>query len=152
MDGPLVKIEMTAEREISVTQNGRPARHRTTTTQIAPGESLFYILDVRNIGKGPAMNVVVDNPMPDGAVYVSNSAKGKSDKTIVSTDGGTSFIEEHNGLLPETVTNIRWEIARMPPGGRRRLEFEVKVVPRESMFVLRWLLGFYSWLVATLSK
>lgn len=150
MDGPKVTITQVAEKLVPVKGQRQFARANADT--IRPGEVIHYTLHLTNEGDETATNVVVDNPVPDGAVYVPGSAEGKGSEPLISTDGGHSFVQERYGMLPESVTNLRWIIGRMPARSRRKLSFQVTAIDRRGFALARWWTAFYLWLASTFSR
>lgn len=154
MEGPRVKIEMFTEREVARNPQTPHAGTRVPTTSIEPGEVLFYTIQLVNEGGSPATNVEVNNPIPKGATYVPLSASGKGSTPLISTDNARSFVSEkkYSGLLPESVTDLRWVVDDMPAGSRRKLEFQVHAMGQEATSIARFWTTFYLWLLGTLSK
>lgn len=152
MEGPSIKMEMVAATEVPARHNGRNTLRRIPTTTIEPGGHLFYTINVVNEGDGPALNLVVDNPVPNGAIYVPGSARGAESTVRISVDGGESWVPEQNSVLPETVTHVRWLISRLPAGQTRKLEFEILAVSAEATRLARMWTGLYSWLLGNLSR
>lgn len=146
MEAPRIKMDMVAEKEITAYQHGRQSKRRVPTTTIEPGGHLFYTVRLTNEGKGPAHNVVVDNPVPKGAVYVPGSARGRGSTMSVSIDGGESWMVEAPDLFGEVVTHLRWRIDVLAPGEKRRLEFEVLAMSAEATALARFWAGLYAWL------
>lgn len=154
MDGPDVKIEMTTEREVMAVRNGQHIKIRVPTKSIDPGGTLIYAIHLLNQGNSPATNVVVNNPVPEGAVYVPGSAAGKGSKPLVSTDHGSTFSQERHlpSITPESVTDIRWVVDNMPAGSTRNLEFHVTVTMKDTATIARYWTAIYLWLLAMFSK
>ena len=154
MEGPRVKIDMTTEQEVLVERDGHAVKTRVPTKTIDPGGILVYVINLENEGDSRATNVVVNNPVPDGATYVLGSAAGKGSRPLVSLDHGEHFTAERklSRLEPENVTDVRWMVDNMPPGSKRMLEFKVKVESREARSIARYWMAFYLWLVAMFSR
>jgi uncharacterized repeat protein (TIGR01451 family) len=72
------------------------------------GEVITYYLTVTNYGQRIETNISVTDPIPNGAVYVANSA----------SDGGTL-----NG------NTVKWTIASLAPGQSKTVSFQVQVLP-----------------------
>lgn len=97
---------------------------------VPPGAKLVFVLGYRNIGKTPATNFVVTNPMPSGVTF--DGAEGAS---TVSTDGGLTYGALAAGKAraadgstrparPEDVTHVRWLFkSPIPVGGSGKLSF-----------------------------
>lgn len=154
MEGPSVKIEMTTEREVMAVRNGRHIKTRVPTKTIDPGGTLIYSIHLVNEGDDTATNVVVNNPVPDGAVYVPGSATGKGSKPLISMDHGDTFKLERDlpEFAPESVTDIRWLVDKMPAGSKRRLEFQVTATMKDTATIARYWTAIYLWLLTMFSR
>jgi len=139
---PDLKIQMAAEREITVVENGQEVVKRIPTLEIESGAVLYFTLNIVNEGDESATNVVVDNPIPDETVYVDGSAGGENSQIMFSIDDGQSFaladelayeFTKFNGdkelrkANADMYTNVRWVVEDVPPGGGEDLFFQVKV-------------------------
>ena len=139
---PEVKVAMTAEKEVTVVENGQTVVKRVTADTVESGQTIFYTLTVSNGGDEKAANVVLNNPVPEGTAYVGKSAFGKGTKIIFSVDGGKQFdvpsrltveVKKSDGSMetqaagPEQYTHIRWTIAEVPAGKSLTLGYEAKV-------------------------
>lgn len=138
---PQVKIGITAEKEVSVTENGKTVTKRMPATEAAPGETIVYTLKVANTGDETATNVVVNDPIPEGTAYVTGSATDAQDATF-SIDGGKTFdkpslltyevtnpdgAKEKRTASPDQYTHIRWQLPQVAAGANEELSFQVKV-------------------------
>jgi len=139
---PEVKVNITAEKEMSVVENGKTVVKRVAADTVESGQTLFYTLTVTNRGDEKAANVVLNNPVPEGTAYVADSAYGEGTRIIFSTDGGQSYdlptrlavqVEREDGSVdkglaaPEAYTDIRWTIAEVLPGKRLKLGYRATV-------------------------
>ena len=128
---PAVKVAMTAEKEVAVVENGKTVLKRVKAETVESGQTIFYTLTVTNQGDEKAANVVLNNPLPEGTVYVVNSAYGEGTKIVFSADGGQRFdvpsrltvqVKKADGSVekriaaPEEYTHIRWTIDEVLPG------------------------------------
>lgn len=133
-------IQIKAEKEISVVKNGKKELKRVKSKSFEPGETIFYTISYKNTGKEEVTNAVIDDPIPKNTSYVQDSASGANSDISFSIDGGKSYkrplmltyeIKGKNGEIrqakPEEYTNIRWTIAKVPPGGSGTVEFRAKV-------------------------
>lgn len=138
---PQVTIGITAEKEVIVTQNGQTVTKRIPATDATPGETIIYTLTVANNGDETATNVVVNDPIPEGTVFLPGSATGNSEPTF-SIDGGKTFqqpslltyeitnldgTKEKRTASPDQYTAIRWQIPQVAAGAKDELSFSVKV-------------------------
>jgi uncharacterized repeat protein (TIGR01451 family) len=139
---PDLSIQMVAEREITVMENGQEVTRRVPTLQIESGADLYFTLRIVNQGDEPATNVVVDNPIPEDTLYVDGSAGGEGAEVMFSVDNGETFAvsdelqyefttfggtTEMRRAGPEQYTDIRWVVANIGPGDDEELSFKVKV-------------------------
>lgn len=138
---PQVKIDITAEKEVVVTENGQSVTKRVPVTEIAPGETVIYTLAVANSGDEAATSVIVDDPIPEGTTYLPGSAT-ELGEVIFSIDGGENFkkpslltyeatkpdgTKEKSTASPEQYTHIRWQLPEVAAGASQKLSFQVKV-------------------------
>jgi uncharacterized repeat protein (TIGR01451 family) len=139
---PEVTVAITAEKEISVVENGQTIVKRVAADTVESGQTIFYTLTVTNSGDEKATNVVLNNPLPDGTTYVGDSTFGEGAKIAFSADGGNHFdtpsrltvtIKKTDGSMqkltagPERYTDIRWTLAEVPPGKTLTLGYEAIV-------------------------
>lgn len=139
-------MQMVAEKEVTATSTGKAGAKRVRAQTVEPGERLFYTILVHNSGRAAAKDLVVDNPVPDGAVYVPGSAGGKHCRISISTDHGSAYRREDDDTLPEDVTDLRWTIGVLPGGGKRKLTFEVMAISRDATRLTRAWNTLYGWL------
>lgn len=139
---PELKIQMAAEKEIVVVEDGQEVKRRVPTLEIESGAVLYFTLKIVNEGDEVATNVVVDNPIPDETVYVEGSAGGLNSRIQFSIDNGENFAladdltyefttfngdRQERKAQPDMYTNVRWVVADVPPGAEEELFFQVKV-------------------------
>lgn len=139
---PLVSVSITAEKEVLVKKGAEKVRKKVPATTIVPGNVIFYTLSYINSGDEPATNAVIDDPIPQGTVYLPGSAYGAGAEITFSIDGGKTFKKpalltyevktpdgkvEKRAASPEEYTHIRWTISKIPAGGKGTVGFEVKV-------------------------
>jgi uncharacterized repeat protein (TIGR01451 family) len=137
-----IRLNITAEKEVAVTEGDRVIKKRVAAQTIEPGEEIVYTIRYTNRGDLEATNVDVKNPVPSNTVYVGGSATGKGADITFSADGGKNFgkassvtyqVTEANGkqstrkASPENYTNIRWIIKRVDPGQSGELGYRVRV-------------------------
>lgn len=142
MADPDLQIQMVAEREITVVENGEEIKRRVPTLEIDSGAVLYFTLKVTNQGDEVATNVVVDNPIPEETVYVEGSAGGERSEVLFSIDNGENWAvadeltyeftrfngeKEIRKARPEMYTDIRWVVEDVPAGTEGDLFFQVKV-------------------------
>ena len=139
---PAIVVEMTTAREVVEKVNGQEVRKIVPATGVEPGQPLIYTIKYRNNGDEKATNVVINNPIPGGTVYLVGSATGAGGEITFSIDGGKSFkqptllsyeITDPGGktvrkvATPEEYTNVQWLIKEVAPGQGGEVSFQVKV-------------------------
>jgi uncharacterized repeat protein (TIGR01451 family) len=137
-----VSVAITAEKEVTTTVNGQKVTRKVPATSIESRNTIFYTLSYVNGGDEPANNATLDDPIPQGAVYVPGSAYGEGAEITYSIDGGKTFkkpslltyeIKQVNGKVekhtasPEEYTHIRWVIRTIPAGSTGKVGFQVRV-------------------------
>lgn len=139
---PQVSVDMQAQKEVVVVEEGQKKLKIVPATEIAPGETIIYSLVYSNAGDEAATNVLVNNPLPEGTVYLPGTASEEGVQLNFSIDGGQSYdrpekliVEEkqEDGTTvkrparPEEYTHIRWSIERIGAGETGRLSYRVRV-------------------------
>ena len=76
--------------------------------EAAPSEILNYTITYRNAGDGDAKTIIITNPIPPHAAYISGSASS-------------------GGAYDSTADAVKWSIPSVAPGGSGTLTFQVKV-------------------------
>lgn len=139
---PLVSVSITAEKEMTVVKNGQKSTKKVAATRIDPGDIIFYTMNYINSGDEAATGAVLDDPIPQGTVYLPGSAFGAGAEITFSIDGGKSFkkpslltyeVKSPNGSMekrtasPEEYTHIRWVIDKIGAGAKGSVGFQVKI-------------------------
>ena len=139
---PLVSVSMSAEKEVAAVTKGEKVTKRVAATNINPGDVIFYSLNYVNSGDEAATNAVLDDPIPNGTVYLPGSAFGKDAEITFSIDGGKTFKKpslltyevklpngknEKRSASPEEYTHIRWTVSVIPANGSGRVGFQVRM-------------------------
>ena len=139
---PLVSVSITAEKEMTVVKNGQKSTKKVAATRIDPGDIIFYTMNYINSGDEAATGAVLDDPIPQGTVYLPGSAFGAGAEITFSIDGGKSFkkpslltyeVKNPNGSIdkrtasPEEYTHIRWVIDKIGAGAKGSVGFQVKI-------------------------
>ena len=138
----LVSVSITAEKEMTVVKNGQRLTKKVVAAKIDPGDVIFYTLNFINSGDEAATNVVLDDPIPMGTVYLPGSAYGVGAEITFSIDGGKTFQKpsllvyevtlpngktEKRVASPEEYTNVRWAIGKVGAGAKGSVGFQVKI-------------------------
>ena len=139
---PQIKIDVVAEKEQMVLENGDEVVTRVPAETILPGETLIFTVRYQNSGTDDARSVVVTNPIPQGTVYVPESADGQKSEIAFSVDGGQSYgapgaltveVKDSAGKTAtrpasaEEYTHVRWVISAIPAGSEGELAFRARV-------------------------
>lgn len=135
-----IKFTSFAEVEvIKVNAKGEKAKVRQPATLLQPGEFAIYTNTFTNVGKQPAANVVINNPIPENTVYVEGSATETGFAVVFSADKGQSFGKPNELMVADgkggkrpaeakEYTNIRWTmLSPLKPGATGVVEFRVRV-------------------------
>ena len=140
--GPQATVTVVAEnisaREAA--QAGKP-RVGPDSARLRAGDVIEYRLRFSNTTREPVKNVVLEDPLPAGLIYVGGTAAADVDGVLVeySIDGGRSFAatpmvrvmvdgqEVERPAPPERYTNIRWRVAgSVNPGARVTASFRAR--------------------------
>ena len=139
---PLVSVSITAEKEVTVVKSGQKTIKKIAATRIEPDDVIFYTMNYINSGDEAATSAVLDDPIPQGTVYLPGSAFGAGAEITFSIDGGKSFkkpslliyeVKNPNGSIdkrtasPEEYTHIRWIISRIGAGAKGAVGFQVRI-------------------------
>jgi uncharacterized repeat protein (TIGR01451 family) len=107
-----------------------------------PGDVLRFTLKAENKGDRPAKQLVLAQSIPQGTVYVLNTAISESPANIVySIDGGKTFVAKPtvkvslpNGTIEErpapaeAYTHVRWLLGReLSPKSSKKVFYQVRV-------------------------
>ncbi len=141
---PVVSVSITAEKEVTVVKDGHKTTRKVAATRIDPGDVIFYTLNYINSGNEAATNAIMDDPIPEGTVYLPGSAFGAGAEITFSIDGGKTFKKpsllkyeaklpngktEKRVASPEQYTNIRWVINKIEAGAKGTVGFQVRIKP-----------------------
>jgi uncharacterized repeat protein (TIGR01451 family) len=102
-------------------------------SKAVPGDVIVYKIAANNISNRPINNLVVNQKIRPGTVYVLNSANAaKGTNLTFSTDGGKTYTP--TPLLAKkpapatSYTNVRWAfVGSVSPKSQSDLSYEVKV-------------------------
>jgi uncharacterized repeat protein (TIGR01451 family) len=115
--------------------DGSTTTRLVPASKVVPGGHVVYEITYRNTGRDGASNITINNPLPDGLVYVDGKGTPVS---AVSVDGGANY-----GRLPDLVvigadgnpraaqasdvTHLRWVVPPLDAGGVAKVTFEAVV-------------------------
>ncbi len=139
---PKVVLDIVAETEVTVEENGKMVTKRIVAKEVEPGKDIIYTLNYKNDGDAPAANVEVKNKIPESTVYQLDSAWGAGADVQFSIDGGKTFkkpsllvydVKGPDGKViqkkatPEIYTDILWVVKEIPAGKAGNVGFKVHV-------------------------
>ncbi len=140
---PRVSLEMKEEKEITlIKEEGKQTVERVPANEVKSLDTLVYSITYTNEGQEEARDISIVDPIPDGTIYIPESAEGKNTKISFSIDGGNQFqgppvkylLIKPDGTTEEQIapvdmyTHIKWIITdTIPPGGGGQVSFKTKV-------------------------
>lgn len=71
--------------------DGTTRKERVPAAQVVPGTEVIYVITYHNVGKQPASDVVITNPIPTELAYRPEPEPGPSSAPEVSVDAGKSW-------------------------------------------------------------
>lgn len=129
-----VSVSIKTDKQEVVVKNGKKLTQVVPATKFAPGDTIVYTITYTNKGTEPAVNAIVDDPVPRGTTYVGGSATGAGAEITFSIDGGKTFKKpseltggDKKPVPPEKYTAIRWTIPQIPAGGSGKVSFKAHV-------------------------
>lgn len=139
---PKLELKTTAEKEVKVSKDGKVETKRIPVEKANPGDVVVYTITYGNTGKGILTDAVIVNPVPQGVVYIKDSAEGKDTEIKASIDNGRSWqrppatvlmknpdgTESAKPAAAEQYTHLQWTVKKsVAPGQSGRVSFKVKV-------------------------
>jgi len=139
---PKVTLNLTEEKEVKVFKEGKWIEEKVPVEKVNNQDTLVYTITYVNKGKTGAKAISIVDPIPEGTVYLPESAVGKGSEITYSIDGGKRYqphpvkymITKPDGTREEKVasadmyTNIRWVVKELVlPGQKGQVSFKVKV-------------------------
>lgn len=132
-------VVLNANGEEKIAWNPLPSN-----SQVVPGNVLRYVLTAQNNTGRNMRNLIVSQPVPDGMVYVLQTAtKSESANSVVdfSIDGGRTFsvkpvipVRSLDGKVedrpapPEAYTHVRWNFGdTLPANSKEYVSYQVRV-------------------------
>jgi uncharacterized repeat protein (TIGR01451 family) len=122
-----IEIKNEAFKEVAVPNS--PIKKLVPAGSAAPGETLLYVLTVRNVSDKPASNVVVGNPVPNFTEYKLDSQISNNAKFEVSIDHGKTF--GSLGVLQKTAANGSKSVAQVKDVTDLRWTLSTALKPKE---------------------
>lgn len=141
-----IKLQLAAERQsiLAVASGQVEWRPLPTNASLRPGETIRYVVTASNTSDRQISKLVVTQPIPNGSVYVSNSAtlpNFDGAKLTYSIDSGKTYTENptirvklESGEIvtrPAPVsmyTNVRWNFGdRFPAKSVANATYQVRI-------------------------
>src|SRR4030067_1566959 len=92
---PELVLTLLAQKELTVKdQDGKTKTEWQEVQNTQPGDVLRYMIRYENKGKGEATDATFVDPVPQGTIYVGESAEGEGAEITFSLDGKT-FRQAH---------------------------------------------------------
>jgi uncharacterized repeat protein (TIGR01451 family) len=135
---PKLKLDM-SERKVNMTADEKSGK---TPVSYAPGDTVEYVILAENAGTGVMTQPEVVDPVPEGARYVVDSARGENCRIVFSVNKGMAYavwpvmvsattangVKIERPARNEEVTHIKWILKdNLAPGGRKTLSFRAVV-------------------------
>jgi uncharacterized repeat protein (TIGR01451 family) len=139
---PKVTLNLIEEKEVKVLKEGKWIEEKMPVEKVNNQDTLVYTITYVNKGKTGAKDISIVDPIPEGTVYLPESAVGKGSEITYSIDGGKRYqpqpvkyvITKPDGTQEEKIasadmyTNIKWVVKDLVlPGHSGRVSFKVKV-------------------------
>jgi uncharacterized repeat protein (TIGR01451 family) len=125
---PAVAAQDTLELKNAVYQevdvkaaDGTMHKERVPAAKVVPGTEVIYVITYHNVGKQPASEVVITNPIPAELAYRPEPGPGPSAAPEVSVDSGKTWgalaslsVKGPDGAMRPAqgsdVTHVRWKL------------------------------------------
>lgn len=135
-----IEFRNVAEQEVEVkAADGKMEKKRVPVAKAIPGAEVIYTSTFRNVGKRPAGNIQVVNPVPANTTLVGGSAFGENTEITFSANGGKTWApadkvkvvgadgKERPAGISE-LTHVRWVYrGELAPGKQSAVGFRVVV-------------------------
>lgn len=131
-----IKLTIVGEMEQEfINDKGQKARRLVPITKVIPGDEVVYTISYHNVGKQPADNVVISDPIPNEVSFKDGSAFGPGTAIEFSTDGGKTYgvaetlkVKGADGkdrsAVGEDFTHVRYRVlASVAPGQKGFVRF-----------------------------
>lgn len=131
-----IKLEIKGQVEQEYTnEQGQKAVRLVPITKIVPGDEVIYTITYENVGKQPASDVIVHDPIPKEVAYKDGTAIGAGTDVEFSADGGKTYgkpaaltVKGADGkpraATADDYTHVRWKLAgTVAPGQKGFVRF-----------------------------
>ncbi len=137
-----LSLKIEAAKEVVVRKDGREITEYVPADTSARGDVLRFVITYTNKGDQDLANAAIVDPVPEGTVYVADSAEGAGTEITFSADKGGTFsapplrrtvtrpdgTTETREVPPEAYTHVRWTVREpIPPGGSGQVSFRARV-------------------------
>lgn len=137
---PQLELKTTVEKEVKVKKDGKLVVEKIPVQKSGPGDILLFTITYRNMGKGPAVDAQIVDPIPVGVAIITESIEGKDAEVTCSVDNAKSWhkppimmqIKKPDGtqsLKPapaEKYTHVKWVIKKPVMSGQVSFKVIVK--------------------------
>ncbi len=140
---PEITIDTTVEKQEILEADGIKNISYVPVDSGTPGDVLRFTLSYQNTGDEIAIGVVLNNPVPAGTRYLSESATSENTESLLfSIDNGATFnapeLLTHESMnpdgkteikvaSPDIYTNIRWQLLPLDAGTTGSVSFKVQI-------------------------
>ncbi len=139
---PQIEVTQMVTKKTTVVENGKELVKQVPADEAAPGETIHITLEVKNSGDETATDLILNNPIPEGARYVNGSAEGVGADITFSIDNGKSYKKpalltyeitlsdghkEKRVASPEEYTHLRWTLPLLTQGRTNKLKFSATI-------------------------
>jgi len=139
---PVLDLKTTVQKEVRTKKNGKWVMERMPVEETMKGDILVFTINYINQGKTDIVDVGIVNPIPQGVVYIPESAEGQNAEITCSIDNAGSWHkppimtrvkkpdgkEEIRPVPADQYTHIRWVIKKpILPGLTGRVSFKATV-------------------------
>ncbi|MCX5852544.1 MAG: hypothetical protein NT072_10915 [Deltaproteobacteria bacterium] len=139
---PKLTLTMDVKKEVKVKKGTVETVEYVPAKTTAPDDVLLYTITYKNEGKTELKDAAIMDAVPDGTVYILESAGGKDTEAVFSIDGGKTFqkppitymVKNSDGTIvrkpapAEMYTHVQWIVKKFVlPGESGIVNFKVKV-------------------------
>jgi uncharacterized repeat protein (TIGR01451 family) len=136
---PKISIHIDIAKEVKQFKDNKWSVQLVPALSSKRDDILVYTITYNNEGRSPAIDSVIVDPIPNGTVYLPDSATCKNAEIYCSVDGGLNFqtppakyfVQKPDGSREEKVapanmyTHIKWTIRKpLLPGESGKLSFK----------------------------